>query len=583
MSEEKLSAEQKLSNIQNELNSLKRIGLIFGSSLQIDKLLSLVVEEVCDLLNADRGTLFLVDDKKGILWSKVALRAEIATIEIPIGKGIAGHVAKTGEIINIPDAYNDSRFNREVDKKTGYHTKAILCVPLRKPVLGKEKKGEIIGVIQLLNKKNNSVFSQHDEELLLSFGGSIASSINNANLFHQLQQQYQEMELLYSTEHLIASNYNLDSLFEELLSQFLKYLNLKAGGVLLKESGNYRTFWKILFKSTAPLISQNLMILPSGMPFQLKKITTISEDDDNFTSAMSKYYQELGLTPHKILLVPLKSGKEYLGNLQLLFARNENEPTVHEHVWEVIASQIARAYELFKMREGLMRNERLSLLGNMMSLIVHDLRSPLNNIIGFTDLMTDKDTTYEERKEYKEIIKKEIDLMTNMTREILDFAKGKSNILPGKVGVTELCKAFIEKIKLEMVRNKVELKFGDFPRGKLWVDKERILRAFTNITKNAVEAMHDQKREKKIIFTVDANKDEYIFHIKDTGPGIPEAIQNNLFDEYVTSGKESGTGLGLAIVKKIVEEHKGKIEFNSTMGHGTEFIITLPGFEKIYR
>jgi len=497
MTDKKISIETQLKIAQNELNSLKKIGYIFGSNLTIDQLLGHVVEEVCELLKADRGSLFLIDPDRKMIWSKIALKSEIKTIELPIGKGIAGYVAETGEVINIPDAYKDDRFNPEVDKKTGYRTRSILCAPLRKPVVEDKKEGEIIAVVQLLNKNDGNAFTKADEELLLSFGGSIASSINNAKLFHQLEEKYQEVELMYSTEHLIASNYNLDSLIEELLSQFFNYLNVKAGGVVFKENGNYRAFWKIMLKSNSPLISQNVLVLPDGMPFLLEKSNTLYLDDSNDNLELRKYYESMGITPAKVLFIPLKSGDKYLGNLQLLFLDAEYKVTVQEKVWEILSSQIARAYELFEMREGLIKNERLSLLGNMMSLIVHDLRSPLNNIVGFADLMTDSDTTDIERKDYQQIINKEIHLMTNMTREILDFAKGKSNILPGKVGVIELCNSFLDKIKFDLERNQVEIEKIKFPRGKLWVDKERLLRAFTNIAKNAIEAMGSQETPKK--------------------------------------------------------------------------------------
>lgn len=582
MTEKKILLETQLQIAQNELNSLKKIGYIFGSNLTIDQLLSHVVEEVCELLKADRGSLFLIDRDKNMIWSKIALKSEIKAIELPIGKGIAGYVAETGEVINIPDAYKDERFNPEVDKRTGYHTRSILCAPLRKPVVEDKKEGEIIAVVQLLNKNDGKAFTDADEELLLSFGGSIASSINNAKLFHQLEEKFQEVELMYSTEHLIASNYNLDSLIEELLTQFFNYLDVKAGGVVFKENGNYRAFWKIMLETDSPLISQNVLVLPEGMPFLLEKSNTIYLNNGDGNVELKKYYESMGISPAKILFIPLQSGEKYLGNLQLLFLDAEHKVTVQEKVWEILSSQIARAYELFKMREGLIKNERLSLLGNMMSLIVHDLRSPLNNIVGFADLMTDLDTTDTERKDYQQIINKEINLMTNMTREILDFAKGKSNILPGKVGVTEICRNFMEKIKFDLERNQVELETKDFPRGKLWVDKERLLRAFTNIAKNAIEAMGSQGTPKKLKLWVEEKDKVFIFHIKDTGPGIPANIQENLFDEYVTSGKEGGTGLGLAIVKKIVEEHKGEIEFLTEKNKGTEFIINIPSFEKLH-
>src|ERR1700757_4789796 len=97
----------------------------------LDKLLQTITRGASSVLEADRSTLFVVDRSKKQIWSKVAQGAGITEIRIPLGAGIAGQVAQTGEVINIPDAYADPRFNREVDKRTGYTTRSILCMPMK--------------------------------------------------------------------------------------------------------------------------------------------------------------------------------------------------------------------------------------------------------------------------------------------------------------------------------------------------------------------------------------------------------------------------------------------------------------------
>ncbi|CUS96026.1 Signal transduction histidine kinase, partial [Candidatus Kryptonium thompsonii] len=129
--------------------------------------------------NADRGTVYLVDELKGEIWSKVLEGNELTEIRLPIGKGIAGYVAQTGETVNIKDAYQDPRFNPEIDLKTGYKTRTILCMPI------KDKSDKIVGVFQLINKKD-SFFTKKDEEMLnaLSIHASIA--IQNAKMAQEL-------------------------------------------------------------------------------------------------------------------------------------------------------------------------------------------------------------------------------------------------------------------------------------------------------------------------------------------------------------------------------------------------------------
>lgn len=163
---------KKLSMLLDVMRSL-------ASELEINSLLQLIMKKTTEVMNADRSTLFLVDEKTKELWSKVAQGAGIAEIRFPMNLGIAGHVATSGEIVNIPEAYDDPRFNKEIDKKTGYRTKTILCVPL------KDETGHVIGVTQVLNKKDG-IFTSEDEELLSAFAAQASIAIKNARLFEEI-------------------------------------------------------------------------------------------------------------------------------------------------------------------------------------------------------------------------------------------------------------------------------------------------------------------------------------------------------------------------------------------------------------
>ena len=122
----------------------------------------------------------------------VALGLDSSEIRFPASKGLAGYVAKTGESINIKDAYNDKRFNPEVDLKTGYKTKTILCLPI------KNNNQEIIGVFQVLNK-NKGCFTKSDEDLLVAIGGSASIALENAQLFEEQTRLYREQKELFES------------------------------------------------------------------------------------------------------------------------------------------------------------------------------------------------------------------------------------------------------------------------------------------------------------------------------------------------------------------------------------------------
>ena len=168
-------------NKVDKLNNLIEATKIVNAAIEIDKLLGLILDVATRSVAADRGTLYLVDETTGELWSKVAQGSNMVEIRLPIGKGLAGYVAKTGEVVNITDAYKDPRFNPEIDRKSGYTTRNVLCMPMR------NKEGKIVGVFQFLNKSEGS-FGPEDESFIdaLSVHGSIA--IENARIAREMVQ-----------------------------------------------------------------------------------------------------------------------------------------------------------------------------------------------------------------------------------------------------------------------------------------------------------------------------------------------------------------------------------------------------------
>lgn len=174
------------------LISLVKIGRSISAVTDIDVLLKVIAEETRIAIQADRCTVFLLDKEKDELWSKVALGLDSQEIRFPADKGLAGYVVKTGEPLNIPDAYNDPRFNPDVDKETGYKTKTILCLPI------KNNNKEIIGAFQVLNKKGGE-FTKGDEDLLVAIGGSASIALENAQLFEQQKELYKEQKELFES------------------------------------------------------------------------------------------------------------------------------------------------------------------------------------------------------------------------------------------------------------------------------------------------------------------------------------------------------------------------------------------------
>jgi len=563
---------ERVQRLETERDSIQQIGNSLSSELNLDRLLILVMDEVNRLMNSERGTFYIVDEERGELWSRIAQKAEIQEIRLKIGKGIAGYVARTGETINIEDAYNDSRFDPTTDKKTGYITRNILCVPIFESSKEEKKKKNIIGVLQILNKRNG-VFNKDDEKLLASIASQVAVSVNNSRLYTRLEKKMNAQVLLFAIERESNKAHTLNDLLAILITEITKTLKVEAALISLRDKNTNKFVHRA---------SHNIAIDTFQNPDEelqrpeIQKVESTgeiyhsnqAEEDPLFDKAFGDL---LGIKVLQFASAPLKAGNEVIGILEVFNKAEANDFFRKEDILliESLASMISRIIENFQLREEKIKADRLSTIGNMMSTIVHDLRTPINNIYGFVDLMEEEDNA-EERKEYADIVNKQIKNLNNMTKDILQFARGETTILPVKHPTDKVVKEFARLYEADISKRGIKFEHSCNAPYMIYIDPEKISRVFMNIMKNALEAM-----EKGGTFSIAVEKvdDEVEFSLSDTGKGIPAEIKDHLFDSFVTSGKKDGTGLGLAIVKKIIDEHNGRIEVDSEPGAGTTFKI----------
>lgn len=164
-----------------------KMGILISTQTNISSLIDLLIREAPSVMNAERATIFLADHDTRELYSHLGVGLHGYQIRIPWESGIAGWVFTHGESLNIVDTYNDPRFNRDVDPRTGYLTKNLLCVPLRTP------GGQIIGVFQVLNKKAG-VFTTADTEILEILASQAAISMEHALEWDDLRQRASQLK-----------------------------------------------------------------------------------------------------------------------------------------------------------------------------------------------------------------------------------------------------------------------------------------------------------------------------------------------------------------------------------------------------
>jgi putative methionine-R-sulfoxide reductase with GAF domain len=176
-----LSMQQELDRLR-PLSGLYRVVKAMATERKLESLLDVITRETAQMLRCDRCSVFVLDNHRGELWTQIATGLEgIRTIRLSLsGTSIVSLCARTGRVINIPDAYEDPRFDPEVDKTTGYCTRNILCVPMH------NRSGNVIGVFEVMNKESG-IFTDEDEEWLQALAAVAGGLIEQA-------QQYSEIE-----------------------------------------------------------------------------------------------------------------------------------------------------------------------------------------------------------------------------------------------------------------------------------------------------------------------------------------------------------------------------------------------------
>src|SRR5574341_906225 len=209
----KRSISHQQSQFDEKLPAILEICQKMNAERSLAALLNLIAREATRLMEADRASIFLLDREKLELWSIVTLNGE--QIRFDARLGITGAAAMTSQTINVEDAYEDPRFYKKIDARTGYRTRSMLIVPLRK------HEGEAIGTFQVLNKKDGA-FTQDDEEILQALATHVANAIETAQLVEELKlhreqlleentQLWKEVERRFSTQNILGTSPQIQS------------------------------------------------------------------------------------------------------------------------------------------------------------------------------------------------------------------------------------------------------------------------------------------------------------------------------------------------------------------------------------
>jgi len=242
-----------------------------------------------------------------------------------------------------------------------------------------------------------------------------------------------------------------------------------------------------------------------------------------------------------------------------------------------LVQEISRRLRVFNQQyiRKVLQVERMALVGRFASSIVHDLKNPLSIIrVGGAQAAEPK-ATAEERKTAQKRIEAQVERITSMVNDILEFTRGTPQEVPfAKMEFNYFVDRIINEFRQELETRGVTIDYENPPpTSRLRMNPQRLSRVFYNLIFNAVDAMRDGGR---IRLRFAETENELTIEVEDSGPGIASEMVDRLFEPFATFGKAHGTGLGLSISQRIVAEHGGKIWGRNRAGGGAVFTITLP-------
>lgn len=556
----KKAVEKELIKRNQELSRLFFISSAMRSTLDLNRLLRMILTAVTmgDGLGFNRAVLFLVDEEKKVLkgamgvgpssyeeagrvWERLSKEKKTLSevmqdieagiqesdvfldrlstgIEIPLdADSILALSVKEKQLFTVPDARHEHLSDAVLIQQLG--TEAYAVVPL----ISRDK---VIGVLFVDNFFNKKPITDEDTRFLTAFSNQMAAAIEGAKLFAQVSLAEAELENIFRSISDMVYFTDMDYTIKSVNKAVADRIGTSEGKIIGKKC--YEVF--------------------HGMnePWQDCPHHKTVED--------KKAYIEEVADP--------RTGETFLSSTSPLFdLSGKFLGTVH------ILRNIS---ELKQIRERLATSERMAALGEVAAKVAHEIRNPLVSIGGFAQRLEHK--LDGNLKEYATIIAREVKRLEDILRDILGFVR-EVRLSMAPVNINTLVRDVLSLVETEIIERGIILEtvFAEVP--DILLDMDRMREAFLNIVNNAIQAVGSHGKIKILTYPWNGYM---VVEIHDTGRGISEKDLPFIFDPFYTT-KPTGTGLGLAITRRIIEEHKGKIEVKTKIEEGTTIKVFLPG------
>ncbi|RMI12814.1 MAG: GAF domain-containing protein, partial [Calditrichaeota bacterium] len=473
-----------------------------------------------------------------------------------------GWVAQHGEPLLVPDVSRDPRYyqlNPEI--------RSELAVPLK-------INGRLIGVVNVDSTRLNA-FSEEDLELLTLLSNQSAQVIRNGELYETARRQAEQLSTLIEINKTIASTLSLEKMLREIVERTARLMDAKICAVmLLSEDGEELTLeaWhgggrEYPYRANLRVADSHLgQVIRTGHPLELPDIREVQQ------FRFRTLAEREGV--RALLAMPLIVREKAIGLIKIYKARIYRFPEAEKRLLKTfadlcaIAIENARLYEkMIALEDQTRRAERLAAVGELAAGIAHEIRNPLTIVKMLFDsggALTEQD---------RQVIGEELNRMNTIVTHLLDYVRPREPARePCSVNNSLENALLLMSHELEQKRIRV---VRDLEEGlpKILADPVQLQQVFLNLLLNSAEALDDGGEIR--LRTRSRSREQVEIVLEDTGPGLPEVVQQNLFAPFITT-RPRGLGLGLSIVKRIIDAHRGSIRMENRREGGVAVTIRLP-------
>ena len=569
-----------------QLSTLNTLTRQLTSTLEIEPLLKNLLESAVSILNCEAGSLFLIDEQTDDLVFRVTVGAGAALIgqRLPAGSGVVGKAVTTREAVIVNEVQASPTWNARPDQQTGFVTRAILAVPM-------EVKDRIIGVIEILNKKDGLPFTEDDQTLLTAFAGQAAVAIDNARLYtltdQELSARVEELSVMQRIDRELNASLEVERAMRITLDWAMRQSSAEAGFIgILQEKGVRLMAQQGYGESLAAYEKEELALdhpalveaLNSGQPQRI----TLSTDE--------KEKSFLGGTRSQ-LVIPIRREAKVIG----LFVLESTQPDQFAEQAQGFLSRLSDHAAIAISNAQLYGEVQQANIAKseFVSFVAHELKNPMTSIKGYAELLAAGavGSINEMQTNFLSTIRSNIERMKTIVEDLNDNSKieaGRLRLEYKAVDISEAVDDVIRSTKgqIEEKKQTIEVQLRpDLP--KIWTDRNRLIQIIVNLVSNAhkytQESGHILVTAEKSLNLWDPGGAREVVHIwvKDNGIGISPEDQVKIFQKFFRSDDDQarrspGTGLGLNITRSLIEMMGGKIWFESEFRKGTSFHFTVP-------